>query len=258
MPLAETVPRAESVADPFEAIQPVDSPAGRPMEAARVRRRRPPRLLSPAADFRSPSAVVRRPVRGNVVNRSARPERAVNKPAASAVDARLARSYRRAPTAVWYVARLPGDSSSRAGRSSAAMARSETGRGDSLVWRDGWPDWRPAAAVFPQLAMTAPWPTARNQMTPMAASAPIPSRPMVAPQAADDWTEAIIDTKPLQHRHRPPSQQSNVILGISLAIILLGTHLAFVLIRTSRRPSATSCNPLILLRRRAQAIERIV
>ena len=34
-PLAEGAAMAENVADPFETIQPVDSPAGRPLEAAR-------------------------------------------------------------------------------------------------------------------------------------------------------------------------------------------------------------------------------
>ena len=126
-----------------------------------------------------------------------------------------------------------------------------------LVWRDGWPDWRPASAVFPQLALTAPAAKPPNPMNPMAASAPIPSRPTVAPQAADDWTEAIIDTKPLQHRHRPPSQQSNVILGISLAIILLGAILAFVLIRMAmtqrNEPQSFNSRPP-----NAQGVERIV
>jgi hypothetical protein len=138
-----------------------------------------------------------------------------------------------APTAVWYVRPASGGQFGPAQGDVLRQWLEQKRVGpDSLLWRDGWPDWRNAAAVFPYLAPSSPRGVVPK---PMATTAPIPAKPAVAPQAGDDWTEAIIDTKPLHHRHRAPSQQSNIILGISLAIILLGAVLAFVLIRMAMR-----------------------
>ena len=57
-----------------------------------------------------------------------------------------------APEAVWYVRPAPGG---QFGPATAETMRSWIGegrvRGDSLVWREGWRDWREASATFPQL-----------------------------------------------------------------------------------------------------------
>jgi hypothetical protein len=57
-----------------------------------------------------------------------------------------------APTAVWYVRPATGG---QFGPASGDIMRAwiEEGRvgASSLVWRNGWPEWRSAAAVFPQL-----------------------------------------------------------------------------------------------------------
>jgi hypothetical protein len=58
-----------------------------------------------------------------------------------------------APTAVWYVRPATGG---QFGPASADIMRAWLREGrvgaSSLVWRAGWPEWRAASAVFPQLA----------------------------------------------------------------------------------------------------------
>jgi hypothetical protein len=45
---------------------------------------------------------------------------------------------------------------------------------DSLLWREGWPDWRKAAKVFPSLApVTAP--AAPSLAAPVAPVSPVPA-----------------------------------------------------------------------------------
>jgi hypothetical protein len=64
------------------------------------------------------------------------------------------------PTAVWYVRPATGG---QFGPASAEIMRAWLGEGrvgsSSLVWRAGWPEWRPAASVFPELqAASSPAP----------------------------------------------------------------------------------------------------
>jgi hypothetical protein len=58
----------------------------------------------------------------------------------------------------WYV--LPPGSMTKYGPAQGDLIRSWVDEGrvaaDALVWREGWPQWRPAATVFPQLAQAAP------------------------------------------------------------------------------------------------------
>lgn len=58
-----------------------------------------------------------------------------------------------APTAVWYV-RPPsgGQYGPAAGPTMRAWIQEGRVTANSLVWRDGWPEWRSAAATFPSLA----------------------------------------------------------------------------------------------------------
>jgi len=57
-----------------------------------------------------------------------------------------------APMAIWYVRPAAGG---QYGPARGDVMRKWLGEGrvtiDSLVWREGWPDWRPAAKVFPNL-----------------------------------------------------------------------------------------------------------
>ena len=62
-----------------------------------------------------------------------------------------------APHAVWYVRPSLGG---QYGPASGDMLRQWIQQGrvaaDSLVWRDGWPNWQPASAVLPQTGMPTP------------------------------------------------------------------------------------------------------
>ena len=77
------------------------------------------------------------------------------RPASSAVADPLAE----AGDAVWYVRPASGG---QFGPASGEVMRSWLGQGrvgtDSLVWREGWPDWRQASKVFPQLGAGQPDP----------------------------------------------------------------------------------------------------
>lgn len=57
-----------------------------------------------------------------------------------------------APMAIWYVRPAAGG---QYGPARGDVMRKWVGEGrvttDSLVWREGWPDWRPSAKVFPDL-----------------------------------------------------------------------------------------------------------
>jgi hypothetical protein len=63
-----------------------------------------------------------------------------------------------APQLQWYV--LPPGSMTKYGPAQGEMMRAwlQEGRvpADALVWREGWPQWRAAAAVFPYLAQAVP------------------------------------------------------------------------------------------------------
>jgi hypothetical protein len=66
-----------------------------------------------------------------------------------------------APNAVWYVRPASGG---QFGPARGDVMRKWLGEGrvsaDSLVWRDGWVDWKPAAVVFPALGAPAGTPAA--------------------------------------------------------------------------------------------------
>jgi hypothetical protein len=64
-----------------------------------------------------------------------------------------------AGTAVWYVRPASGGQFGPATREvMGAWLRENRVEGDSLVWREGWQDWRQAAKVFPQLRAARPDP----------------------------------------------------------------------------------------------------
>ncbi|HVU85743.1 MAG TPA: GYF domain-containing protein [Pirellulales bacterium] len=86
-----------------------------------------------------------------------------------------------APQLQWYV--LPPGSMTKYGPAQGETMRAwlEEGRvaADALVWREGWPQWRGAAAVFPRLAQSAvPMATARPGATVSSNAAPVNTGPI--------------------------------------------------------------------------------
>jgi GYF domain 2 len=130
-----------------------------------------------------------------------------------------------APSAVWYVRTNTGG---QFGPARGEMIRQWLGERrigpDYLVWREGWPEWKRASAVFAALAAPgAVGPSGPNVATPTAG----------APQMEDDWVDAIIEsqTHPTFHKPRPrSSRNNNLLLAISFVVVLLGVILVVVVI----------------------------
>jgi hypothetical protein len=87
------------------------------------------------------------------------------------------------PQAIWYI-RPPSGGQYGPARGDVMRNWLVEGRvsGDSLVWREGWTDWRSAGQVFPQLAGSAP---AMSAAMPVAAVTPPGANPSAASPAAD-------------------------------------------------------------------------
>ncbi len=136
-----------------------------------------------------------------------------------------------APNAVWYVRPAAGGQFGPAG---GEVMRQWLGQrrvgADSLVWREGWPEWKRAAATFPSLAMATPPAPGLSAAGAVPSAAPIP-------RMDDDWMEAIVENKPAHlPKARPKSTQANnLILAISAVIVLIGAIVAISLIITAVR-----------------------
>lgn len=83
-----------------------------------------------------------------------------------------------APMAIWYVRPPAGG---QYGPARGDVMRKWVGEGrvttDSLVWREGWPDWRPAAKIFPDLGTKT---TVPSEIAPVVADTP--RRPLRPPR----------------------------------------------------------------------------
>lgn len=93
-----------------------------------------------------------------------------------------------APNSQWYV--MPASGGSQYGPATGEVLRAwmQEGRvaADSLVWRQDWPDWKKAAAVFPQLGpatSASPAGMALPSAYPAAGYAPSAGAPRVVPAA---------------------------------------------------------------------------
>ncbi len=125
-----------------------------------------------------------------------------------------------APNAVWYVRPQSGG---QFGPARGDIMRKWLGEGrvsaDSLVWRDGWVDWKSAATIFPQLAVAA----GVMSGSPASASAPLTSSPT---------NTATISSPSRTVRPRRKSNSFAVLMVVSLgviSVILLGLLLVVVL-----------------------------
>lgn len=85
-----------------------------------------------------------------------------------------------APQAVWYVRpRSGGQFGPAPGDIFRQWIAQRRVTADSLVWRDGWADWRPAGEVLPQLAARTPpaFAAAPSMAMPATAASPAPDAP---------------------------------------------------------------------------------
>ena len=178
-----------------------------------------------------------------------------------------------APDVVWYVRAATGG---EYGPASGEVMRTWLTEGrvtaDSWVWRDGWPDWRQASGLFPQLTAATP----RLPVPPVAAAAPPPA---VAPQQteaqwadvipadvttneftiSDEWSDdpaAKSEMQPLDpltattQRHstaREHFRQNMLVMTavlIASALILLGIAVYLVVTRPAASPQAAPEKPV--------------
>jgi hypothetical protein len=101
---------------------------------------------------------------------------------------------------------------------------------DYLVWREGWPEWKRASAVFAKLAAVGP-------AIPGAPKTPAPTEP--APPMDDDWVDAIVESQPMTlHRPKPKARPDNnlrLIIGIVLILICIVLAIVLFLIVQNQR-----------------------
>jgi len=134
-------------------------------------------------------------------------------------------SIAEAPHLQWYV--LPPGSMTKYGPAAGNMMRAWLTEGrvpaDALVWREGWPQWRPAATVFPQLrqAPTQQVAVAVVQPHPTAA-APVVAEPVAAVELGfDDPGPAKSHAGQQRPGKRTARNQRNVIVGLLVTLFVV-------------------------------------
>ena len=149
------------------------------------------------------------------------PMSSVGSPAATVGD-----PIAEAPAARWYVQSTAGG---RYGPAPGDTMRSWIAEGrvaaDSLVWREGWPQWLPASTIFPQLAQPQNGGGSSLQL-PIDWSAEVP-----APKES-----AIAVSGKLKVTRRSNRLVATVITLLVIVVLLLA--IAFVIIMTREEPDA--------------------
>lgn len=160
--------------------------------------------------------------------------------AATAVSQAADDPLEESPGAVWYVRPASGG---QYGPASGEIMRDWIGDGrvaaDSLVWRDGWPEWRSAAAVFSQLShqLVAPQ---RGQTPPVAGAAapplaaPVQAARPVAVSAEADLESASPGSKTLADVARRRRRKNDVSLIASAILVFVSVILVIVLVLVFR------------------------
>ncbi len=122
-----------------------------------------------------------------------------------------------APEAVWYVRPPTGG---QFGPADAQIMRRWLSEGrvsaDSLVWREGWEDWKTGDTVFPSLRSTPAEPQAV-----LAPAAP-------ADALADDFSFA--QSQPAQAKPRQKSHARNIAIVACLVLIAIGLVTALIMV----------------------------
>ena len=156
------------------------------------------------------------------------------------VTPRSADPLAEAPEAVWYVRPVSGG---QYGPASAEIMRAwiKDGRvaANSLIWRDGWPQWRSAGAVFPELGdqlLTAPpAPTVGEIPLPNAAAAAgasglhvaLPSPPNEDPAAESSGAMSFADAARRRRRKNDVSLMASAVLVVISLILIIVLLLVF-------------------------------
>lgn len=155
-----------------------------------------------------------------------------------------------APDAVWYV-RPP--SGGQYGPAAGDTMRKWLDQGrvsfDSLVWREGWPDWKQAGAVFPNLSPSGDSPSSH-------------SAPAMTAKPREPASVASIATNipPTANHHDEPSSarlrnnDTQTGWGISILVLLAGLCLAIIggfmwfiwNIQTTPQQSTASNTPIVI------------
>jgi hypothetical protein len=106
-----------------------------------------------------------------------------------------------APQAVWYVRPPAGG---QYGPAAGDVMRKWLAEGrvsaEALVWREGWPDWRKGARVFPSLAPT-------TAVAPVSPGAPV--------------TSAVPSPAAARRTARPPRKRNSTALAVTAIVVLL-------------------------------------
>jgi hypothetical protein len=151
---------------------------------------------------------------------------AIASPAANAPD-----PIAEAPAAIWYVRPASGGQfGPAAGEVMRQWLTQRRVGADSMLWREGWSDWKKAVVVFPSLGGSPAAGGASSAQGPAAGASDF--------VIEDDWVEAIIDNNPSVGHHapahlphaRPKGKQSNTIVIISFFLILLCVVLGIVMV----------------------------
>ncbi len=151
-----------------------------------------------------------------------------------------------APSAVWYVRTNAGAQFGPARGDMMRQWLDERRVGpDYLVWREGWPEWKRASAVFARLAA-------------MSAAGGKGAQVAAAPKTDDDWVEAIIESQSHPATHNKPrpkkSPNNNLLMIISFVVVLLGAILVVVVIIAARRQAKNNSQNL---ERPASEVQRL-
>jgi hypothetical protein len=153
-----------------------------------------------------------------------------------------------APSAVWYVRPPTGG---QYGPAAANVMRAWLAEGrvgaTSLVWRAGWPEWRSAADVFPQLtqglvAGQPALPIGIPISAPAAAPAESSTNDMFANlgAAAGEAAPVGLESGALTSRHKRRRRSQNVTIVTSVVLVVVAIVLIAVLIVVLKNQGAST------------------
>jgi len=131
----------------------------------------------------------------------------------------VADPFLEAPSAVWYVCPPSGGQYGPAGADLMRMWLNEQRvTANALVWREGWPDWRPAGTVFPQLGAKTTAPSGDDGPASMPKTG---GGPLVQPQRRT--------SQPRNIGRKKNDTQALIITALVVLVLLLGMIFVWVL-----------------------------